>query len=217
MFGQAGTELDRRNDFDAPQIVSKCDDARSGLRHITGIKIVENSVVRQLSPIDFTPHSARIQPWKRMLDVCCVLIAIPCLLPLILSIAALIKLSTKGPILFKQRIGLLGRKFIVCKFHTVIMGADTAAHALRFARLMEAMKLSRQKDRRLIDKGLIPVGRLLPQLINVLGVTRASWAPNPCLPTDDSRYLLWQKERLHAWPGLTALWQGSGKNRLTFG
>jgi lipopolysaccharide/colanic/teichoic acid biosynthesis glycosyltransferase len=159
MFGQARTELDRRNDFDARQIVSKCDDARIGLRHITSIKIVENSVVRQLSPIDFTPHSARIQPWKRMLDVCCVLIAIPCLLPLILSIAALIKLSTKGPILFKQRIGFLGRKFI---FHTVIMGADTAARALRFARLMEVMKLGCQKDRRLIDRGLIPVGRLLP-------------------------------------------------------
>jgi lipopolysaccharide/colanic/teichoic acid biosynthesis glycosyltransferase len=156
MFGQARTELDRRNDFDAPQIVSKCDDARIGLRHNTSIKVVENSAVRQLSPVDFTPHSARIQPWKGMLDVCCLLIAIPCLLPLILSIAALIKLSTKGPILFKQRIGF-----------------------------------------------------------NVLGATR-TWAPTPSLPTDYSRYLLWQKERLHAWPGPTALWQDSGKNRLTF-
>jgi lipopolysaccharide/colanic/teichoic acid biosynthesis glycosyltransferase len=74
------------------------------------------------------------------------------------------------------------------------------------------------------DKRLIPVGRLLralgvdelPQLINVLRGEMSIVGPRPCLPGEYSKYLPAQKERLHALPGLTGLWQVSGKNRLTF-
>ena len=71
---------------------------------------------------------------------------------------------------------------------------------------------------------LIPFGRLLrasgldelPQLINVLRGEMSFVGPRPCLPSEYNRYLPWQKERFHTLPGLTGLWQVSGKNRTTF-
>lgn len=119
---------------------------------------------------------ARIPAWKRAIDVTFALIAIPTLLPLLAMIAILIKVSSKGPILFKQeRVGFLGRRFTLFKFRTMTAGADTSTHEQHVAALMDGnapmTKLDAQGDKR-----LIPVGRLLraagldelPQLINVL-------------------------------------------------
>jgi lipopolysaccharide/colanic/teichoic acid biosynthesis glycosyltransferase len=74
------------------------------------------------------------------------------------------------------------------------------------------------------DARLIPVGRLLraagldelPQLINVLRGEMSLVGPRPCLPNEYSRFLPWQRERFRTLPGLTGLWQVSGKNRLSF-
>jgi lipopolysaccharide/colanic/teichoic acid biosynthesis glycosyltransferase len=88
---------------------------------------------------------------------------------------------------------------------------------------MEANQPMTKLDRR-GDKRLTPAGRLLralgldelPQLINVLRGEMSLVGPRPCLPSEHARYLPWQQERFCALPGLTGLWQVSGKNRLTF-
>ena len=224
MLHEKDGDPDRRKDFDAPQIESKWDDNEIGLSRGSCTKTAVDGAARSLPSINFADHLVRIPLWKRVLDVSCVLIAIPSLLPLILIVAALIKLTSKGPILFKQeRVGFLGRKFTIFKFRTMTVGVGTAAHQMHVARLMEdnrpMIKLDQQGDERLI--AVAPLLRALgldelPQLINVLRGEMSIVGPRPCLPSEYNRYLPHQKERLHALPGLTGLWQTSGKNRLTF-
>jgi exopolysaccharide production protein ExoY len=167
---------------------------------------------------------ARVPLWKRVLDIGFLLIAVPSLLPLLLMTAIAIKVGSKGPVLFKQeRVGLLGKRFIIFKFRTMIAGADTAVHETHAASLIESNRPMTKLDAH-GDARLIPFGRRfraagldeLPQLINVLRGEMSLVGPRPCLPSEFNRYLPWQRERFLALPGLTGLWQVSGKNRTTF-
>ena len=74
-------------------------------------------------------YSPEIPRWKRVLDIFFVLLILPVVLPLVVFIAVLIRLVSKGPVLFKQeRIGHLGRKFMCLKFRTMFVGAETTTH-----------------------------------------------------------------------------------------
>src|SRR5215470_1961752 len=117
MFDQERTEHKGGNDFDVPQLVGHCDANEASLYPSAIRKAAQIGAGRHVQSVDLTARFARIHIWKRLLDVSCVLIAIPSLLPLILIVSALIKLTSRGPILFKQeRIGFLGRKFTLFKF-----------------------------------------------------------------------------------------------------
>ena len=183
-------------------------------------RIVRNSDIEFALPNDISGAPF----WKRALDISCVLIAIPTLLPLILLIAVLIKVSSKGPVLFKQeRVGFRCSRFILFKFRTMLDGADMMAHEKHVANLIKAevpmIKLDACGDTRLTPIGpLLRVSGLdeLPQLINVLRGEMSLVGPRPCLRAEYSRLLPWQKERFNSLPGLTGLWQVSGKNRMTF-
>ena len=168
--------------------------------------------------------SARIPLWKRVLDISCLLIAFPTVLPVMLLIAIAIKVGSSGPVVFKQeRIGLLGRRFTLFKFRTMITGIDTAVHETHVAGLIEANRPMTKLDAH-GDARLIPLGRLLraagldelPQLFNVLRGDMSLVGPRPCVPREYEMYRPWQMERFRTLPGLTGLWQVSGKNRTTF-
>ena len=172
----------------------------------------------------FVVDCTRIPLWKRVLDISCLLIGSPIVLPMILLISIAIKVGSKGPVLFRQeRIGLLGKRFVLFKFRTMIAGIATAVHETHVASLIETDKPMTKLDA-CGDARLIPLGRMLraagldelPQLINVLRGEMSIVGPRPCLPSEYERYLPWQRERFHARPGLTGLWQVSGKNRTTF-
>ena len=167
---------------------------------------------------------ARVPLWKRVLDICCLVIAGPGLLPILLIIAVVIKISSKGSVLFKQeRIGFLGKTFIIYKFRTMIAGADAAVHETHVASLIDSNQPMTKLDT-YGDPRLIPFGMMLraagldelPQLLNVLRGEMSIVGPRPCLSSECSRFLPWQRERFHTLPGLTGLWQVSGKNRTTF-
>jgi lipopolysaccharide/colanic/teichoic acid biosynthesis glycosyltransferase len=222
MFSQEHTELDGNNGFEPPRITKKACDGGIRLSADASIKVVNDAAASHLAAADLP--IPRVPLWKRVLDTSCILIALPALLPLALIVTALIKVTSKGPILFKQeRVGFLGRRFTVFKFRTMVVGADSMAHEMHVASLIETnqpmVKLDAHGDRR-----LIAVGRVLrasgldelPQLINVLRGDMSIVGPRPCLPSEYSKYLPWQRERLRTLPGLTGLWQVSGKNRLTF-
>ena len=162
--------------------------------------------------------------WKRALDIGFILLAMPLLLPLVLLIVVIVRMVSKGPILFQQeRVGYLGGKFMCLKFRTMFVGADTVSHQGHLHQLISSdapmMKMDTQGDSR-----IIPFGRWLrssgldelPQLINVLRGEMSLVGPRPCLPYESEQYLSWQWERFNAVPGLTGLWQVSGKNRTTF-
>lgn len=139
-------------------------------------------------------------------------------------VSVLIKLGSKGPILYRQeRVGHLGQRFTCLKFRTMVTDADTSVHEGHCARLIDSdlpmVKMDSHGDSR-----VVPFGRQLratgldelPQVINVLHGEMSLVGPRPCLPCEYDRHLDWQKERYNTLPGLTGLWQVSGKNSTTF-
>jgi lipopolysaccharide/colanic/teichoic acid biosynthesis glycosyltransferase len=129
-----------------------------------------------------------------------------------------------GPILFRQeRVGHFGKVFLCYKFRTMFIGADTVSHQGHLHQLIQSDAPMTKMDAR-GDSRIIPFGRWLrasgldelPQLINVLRGEMSLVGPRPCLPYEFEKYLPEQRERLDAAPGLTGLWQVSGKNKTTF-
>ncbi len=168
--------------------------------------------------------AAGIPPWKRTLDITCVLLALPVALPLGIVIGILIKLVSTGPVLFKQeRVGFRGERFLCLKFRTMHVNAAAEAHKGYWDRLIGSnlpmVKLDAQGDPRLIPFGLLlrSIGLdELPQLLNVLRGEMSLVGPRPCIPYEYERYLPCHRARCDTLPGLTGLWQVSGKNKLTF-
>jgi exopolysaccharide production protein ExoY len=170
------------------------------------------------------PSKMRIPCWKRVLDISLVVVALPLLIPLGLTIAAIIRLVSEGPIFFKQeRIGSGGQKFWCYKFRTMSPGGHSVLHESHLRRLIQSdspmTKMDSHGDRRIIPLGVF-IRALgldeLPQLINVVKGEMSIVGPRPCLPYEFELYLPWQRERCNATPGLTGLWQVSGKNNTTF-
>lgn len=167
---------------------------------------------------------AEIPRWKRVLDVVFILLILPVVLPLAVLIAMLIRLVSSGPVLFRQeRVGHMGRKFMCFKFRTMFVGAETTTHQGYLQHLMKSgapmVKLDARGDSRIIPLGvLLRSSGLdeLPQLINVLRGEMSMVGPRPCLAYECEDYLPWQWERFNTLPGLTGLWQVSGKNQTTF-
>ena len=165
-----------------------------------------------------------IPRWKRILDVVFILLILPFVLPLAALIAVLIRMVSAGPILFRQeRIGHLGQRFMCLKFRTMFMGAETATHQGHLEQLIKSAKPMVKLDSH-GDSRIIPFGSLLrasgldelPQFINVLRGDMSIVGPRPCLAYECDHYLPWQRERFNTLPGLTGLWQVSGKNQTTF-
>jgi len=165
-----------------------------------------------------------LPPWKRALDIACCLVALPALAIATLGAVAVTKIFAPGPIFFRQeRVGFRGRRFQLYKFRTMHVGASTSSHQSHFTQLMASKRPMQKLDAR-GDTRLIPSGWLLrasgldelPQIINVLRGEMSIVGPRPCIPYEFEQYSTGQRERLNSAPGLTGLWQVSGKNRTTF-
>ncbi len=170
------------------------------------------------------PASRGVPVWKRVLDVTCIVLAMPLLLPLMGLLGLLIKCVSRGPILFLQeRVGFQGRRFICFKFRTMKADADVEVHRRHLADLMRSDSPMVKMDAK-GDPRLIPLGSFLrstgldelPQLLNILGGQMSLVGPRPCVPYEYENYLPEQKRRFETLPGLTGLWQVSGKNKTTF-
>ena len=167
-----------------------------------------------------TPKNADLLALKRILDVIFSSALLVLSLPLFILAALLIKLTSKGPVLYRQvRCGLDGRPFTFLKFRSMVEGADEKRKEI--AHLNEAegpiFKIS-------ADPRVTKIGRILrrtsidelPQLINVLRGEMSLVGPRPPLPAEVERYDGWQRRRLSMKPGLTCLWQVSGRSALSF-
>jgi lipopolysaccharide/colanic/teichoic acid biosynthesis glycosyltransferase len=169
-------------------------------------------------------ESWRVPVWKRVLDITCIVLALPILLPVVLVLTLMIKLVSPGPVLFlSERVGFRGRRFICFKFRTMKVGADADVHKRHLAELMRSdapmVKIDSHGDPRLIRFGSVLRATgldELPQLLNVLAGEMSLVGPRPCLPYEYDSYLASQKRRFNSLPGLTGLWQVSGKNKTTF-
>jgi lipopolysaccharide/colanic/teichoic acid biosynthesis glycosyltransferase len=161
---------------------------------------------------------------KRILDVMLVLAALPFVLPVALVLCVFIKIVSPGPALFRQRrVGLGGGHFSCLKFRTMKLNADTKVHQAHLKELMASNRPTRKLDYA-GDKRLIPGAMWLralcvdelPQLINVLRGDMSLVGPRPCTPSEFGLFSERHKQRCLAMPGLTGLWQISGKNKTTF-
>jgi len=162
--------------------------------------------------------------WKRILDLAFCLAALPVLAVATLVMTVVHQIASPGPVFFRQeRIGLRGKTFRIYKFRTMTAGADTAAHRAYLAQVINSKAPMEKLDAR-GDYRVIPGGWLLratgldelPQLINVLRGEMSLVGPRPCVPYEYDQYQPWQRRRFDSTPGLTGLWQVSGKNRTTF-
>ena len=140
--------------------------------------------------------------------------------PLYLLIAIAIKLDSKGPVFFKQkRLGLRGRYFTLYKFRTMVVNAEEQRNDLEKQNEMDGPVFKIAKDPRITT-----VGRFLrkssldelPQFFNVLRGDMSVVGPRPPIPEEVKQYERWQLRRLSMKPGITCIWQVSGRNRIQF-
>ncbi len=157
---------------------------------------------------------------KNLLDKCLAVCGLIVTLPLMAVIALLIKISSPGPILFKQkRLGLHGRTFVLYKFRTMVRGADKLKKALLSKNEMDGPVFKIKNDPRVTALGrFLRKSSLdeLPQLFNVLKGDMSIVGPRPPLAGEVKKFEPWQRRKLSVKPGITCLWQINGRNHIKF-
>ncbi len=157
---------------------------------------------------------------KRLVDVCVSIAALAVLFPLMLIVAAAIKVESKGPVFFTQkRVGRDGRIFDLFKFRSMVAGAEEMFEKVVAQRGGNMIRFKAKDDPRVTGFGKT-IRKFsideLPQLINVLLGDMSLVGPRPPVPIEVERYSAWHRKRLRVRPGLTGLWQVSGRSELPF-
>jgi lipopolysaccharide/colanic/teichoic acid biosynthesis glycosyltransferase len=170
---------------------------------------------------------------KRAMDVAgsaCLLI---CLSPILAAVALAVKTTSKGPVLFKQeRVGQYGKRFTFLKFRSMVWENDQSAHKEFVTKFIanqadhQSVHPKREGIYKLTkDQRVTPVGKFLrrssldelPQLLNVLKGEMSLVSPRPPIPYEMAVYKTWHRNRvLRAEPGITGLWQVTGRSRVKF-
>ena len=167
-----------------------------------------------------TPENEYLLLLKRVLDFTMALVFLIILSPLLLLLALLIRVTSAGPVLYRQvRCGLGGRRFTVYKFRSMHAGADLRREELAALNELDGPVFKIRNDPRCTT-----VGRFmrkfsldeLPQLFNILKGDMSFVGPRPPLPEEVEKYAGWQRRRLRMQPGLTCLWALEGRNQLNF-
>lgn len=157
---------------------------------------------------------------KETVDRLAAAVGLIALSPLLALTAIAVKMTSKGPVLFKQtRLGQNGAPFGVYKFRTMCCDAEKKKEALQQKNEMSGPMFKIKADPR-----ITPLGRVLrkysvdelPQLINVLKGEMSLVGPRPALPKEVARFSPWQRRKLAVKPGLTCIWQVSGRNNIDF-
>ncbi len=188
-----------------------------GINHLKGVS------EKDCTKISF---KYKMPLWKRTLDILCSSFGLLLLSPFLLLVGLMIKIVSPGPIFFKQqRVGLSGEIFNFYKFRTMKVNNDASIHQKHLKELIngesnEDKPMGKLKN----DNRIIPMGTFLrkscidelPQLINVLRGEMSLVGPRPCILYEAEEFLRWQARRFDIIPGMTGIWQISGKNKRTF-
>jgi exopolysaccharide biosynthesis polyprenyl glycosylphosphotransferase len=167
-----------------------------------------------------SPTGALSLAFKRLTDVALSALLLLLAAPIVLAVALGIKLTSGGAVLFRQtRCGLNGRRFTLYKFRTMVVDAEERRQEVAHLNEMDGPVFKVRNDPRVTW-----LGRFLrkfsldelPQLWNVLRGDMSLVGPRPPIPEEVAQYQRWQRRRLAMRPGLTCLWQISGRNQLDF-
>jgi exopolysaccharide biosynthesis polyprenyl glycosylphosphotransferase len=167
-----------------------------------------------------TPTNESLMFVRRILDIVLAGLLAIITLPAMIATAILIKLTSPGPVFFRQeRCGLNGRLFVMYKFRSMINEAEQLRFELESLNEMDGPVFKSSRDPR-----ITVIGRIIrrfsidefPQFFNVLRGDMSLVGPRPPLPQEVARYERWQRRRLSMKPGITCLWQISGRNEVSF-
>jgi exopolysaccharide biosynthesis polyprenyl glycosylphosphotransferase len=174
----------------------------------------------QLLSLTSAPDSELLLFLKRVADVAMSAFALVLTSPLLLAIAAAIRITSPGPVLFRQtRCGLGGRQFTLYKFRSMVNNAEQMRAELHLLNELDGPVFKISNDPR-----ITPVGRALrrfsldelPQLWNILRGDMSFVGPRPAVPEEVEKYEAWQRRRLRMRPGLTCIWVLEGRNHVDF-
>jgi len=163
---------------------------------------------------------AGYQSTKRLLDIFGAFLLLLFCFPLMLVIALLIKITSPGPVLFRQvRLGRTGRPFLIFKFRTMSINAEQ-----QLAVRPELRRQHEETFKIINDPRITPLGKFLrrtsldelPQLINVLSGSMSVIGPRPIVPHELNKYHPWGEKLLLVKPGLGGMWQVSGRSATTY-
>jgi len=164
------------------------------------------------------PHQTAL---KRVFDIVAGSLALGMLWPVFVIIAVLIKVTSRGPVYFRQRrVGLRGRQFQMLKFRSMVFNAEELKAKLKERNERTGPVFKIRKDPR-----ITPIGRFLrkysldelPQLINVVRGEMSVVGPRPPVPSEVGQYEPWQFRRLAVCPGLTCTWQSrADRHQIAF-
>jgi lipopolysaccharide/colanic/teichoic acid biosynthesis glycosyltransferase len=184
-----------------------------------------------LAPMLYESRPRRYDVVKRLLDLTLSVILLVVLAPVMAVVAALVKLTSRGPVLFKQqRVGHLMQPFVMLKFRTMEVNAPPAIHQEFISAFITGSGSADQADSKRVfkivkDPRVTSIGHFLrrssldelPQLWNVVRGDMSLVGPRPPLPYEVAQYKPWHLHRIAgAKPGVTGLWQVTGRSRTTF-
>ena len=167
-----------------------------------------------------TPRDVWALTVKRALDIAASVLFLASFAWLYFLIAAVVKLTSRGPVFFRQeRVGLYGRRFTFYKFRSMVADAERRRDQLTHLNEMDGPVFKIHRDPRITS-----IGRFLrkfsldelPQMWNVLKGDMSLVGPRPPIPSEVDQYKSWERRRLSVRPGLTCLWQVGGRNEVTF-
>jgi exopolysaccharide biosynthesis polyprenyl glycosylphosphotransferase len=232
-------EMARHHRADTIAVTSSSETAADYLRRLswqlegTGIELLVSPGLVEVAgprlhirPFEGLPllsvEQPRFEGWrlvvKGAVDRTAAALALLFLAPVLVAIAVAVRMSSPGPVLYRQeRVGLGGRSFTMLKFRSMVADADARRAELAQQNISDGL-LFKMRD----DPRVTPVGRWLrrnsldelPQLLNVLGGSMSLVGPRPPLPGEVARYDSSVSRRLLVKPGLTGLWQISGRSDL---
>jgi lipopolysaccharide/colanic/teichoic acid biosynthesis glycosyltransferase len=221
-----------------PEAAYQCDELVVSERAFAALRRVAPDVMQQAAQLRIVPNgetvpaalAGPIRPagavFKRLLDITLAIFCLAVFFPVMLAAAVLIKLDSRGPVLFTQtRLGRNGRRFRLRKLRTMVPNGDDAAHLAYVAALMRGEAEAHDGVFKLVnDPRVTRVGRVLrrfsvdelPQLWNVLMGDMSLVGPRPPMPSEAELYSAMAWQRLRVKPGLTGPWQVGGRAETTF-
>ena len=192
-----------------------------GLPHLAASKVVVHPVDGMaMMAFERVQHSASDVALKRMFDIATATVGLIVAAPLMIAIAFAVKATSRGPVIFaQQRVGAGGETFTLYKFRTMVESAEDLRSALEAANEADGTLFKMRHDPRVTTVGR-HLRRLgldeLPQLVNILRGDMSLVGPRPALPSEAAEWSDEVAGRLNAKPGLTGLWQVSGRHELAF-
>ncbi len=208
------------------QVMSRCQRDRIRVRVVPDLfqMTLRNVVVEEINGVPLLGLAApALREWelvlKRICDVVISLLLLLILAPAMGLIALAIVIDSPGPVLFKQkRVGRAGEEFVIYKFRTMCVGAEGMQQTLASQNEASGPLFKMRDDPRRTRVGKVLRHGLdeLPQFLNVLKGEMSLVGPRPPVPSEVEQYESWHRKRLDVRPGITGLWQVSGRSDLPF-